>query len=112
MIPVFPQNHTTQQTVLPLDSVPSQAQGMVYILLMVGMFSFFTFGIMFSYIRSKKMESSHDPYHQYIAHDWTKALTTSKAVTLAQYGGPSCNGDEGKDTIVLHNFSALEHLPG
>ncbi|CAF91785.1 unnamed protein product, partial [Tetraodon nigroviridis] len=41
----------------------------IYIVLVVGMFSFFTFGIMLRFIRSKKLEGSNDLYHQYIAHD-------------------------------------------
>uniref|UniRef100_A0AAY5EPK6 Uncharacterized protein n=1 Tax=Electrophorus electricus TaxID=8005 RepID=A0AAY5EPK6_ELEEL len=70
-----------------------QDQGMIYILLMVGLFSFFTFGIMFSYIRSKKLENSQDPYHQYIAKDW------------------ALRGDR-QEAVVIGNPTAQEHLPG
>uniref|UniRef100_A0A671SZD3 Uncharacterized protein n=1 Tax=Sinocyclocheilus anshuiensis TaxID=1608454 RepID=A0A671SZD3_9TELE len=70
--------------------VPDKGHSMIYICLMVGLFSFFTFGIMFSYIRSKKVENSQDPYHQYIAKDW------------ASIASP----------VVISNPAALGHLPG
>ncbi|XP_055759850.1 potassium voltage-gated channel subfamily E member 1-like [Salvelinus fontinalis] len=113
-VPVLPQNYTTQQAILPVGGTmpKAQAQGFVYILLMVGMFSFFTFGIMLSYISSKKLENSHDPYHQYIAHDWTKGLTLPRAVTQALHGADTRIGDDWKIPMVICNPAALEQLPG
>lgn len=100
-----PLNYTTQLAVH--HRVPAQSQGMMYILLVVGLFSFFTFGIMLSYIRSKKLENSHDPYHQYIAHDWTRVLTPSRAVAEALQGG---GGARCKNTVVICNHAADSSL--
>ncbi|CAK6964256.1 potassium voltage-gated channel subfamily E member 1 [Scomber scombrus] len=98
------QNYTTQQAVHHKAGarVHTQAPGIMYILLVVGMFSFFTFGIMLSYIRSKKLESSHDPYHQYIAHDWTKAKTPSWAVAQA-LRAVADNGASSKEPVIICN---------
>ncbi|XP_074714384.1 potassium voltage-gated channel subfamily E member 1 [Strix uralensis] len=45
----------------------------VYVLLMVGLFGFFTVGVMLTNIRARRLEDSRDPYNTYIATDiWHK----------------------------------------
>ncbi|KFQ31282.1 Potassium voltage-gated channel subfamily E member 1 [Mesitornis unicolor] len=61
------------------SSAPSQVRStsnnleIVYVLLMVGLFGFFTVGIMLTNIRARRLEDSRDPYNTYIATDiWHK----------------------------------------
>ncbi|NWI64718.1 KCNE1 protein, partial [Todus mexicanus] len=61
------------------SSAPSQVRSpssnleIIYVLLMVGLFGFFTVGVMLTNIRARRLENSHDPYNTYIATDiWHK----------------------------------------
>ncbi|KAG9348873.1 hypothetical protein JZ751_029190 [Albula glossodonta] len=103
----------TQSQPLLLHQNQNQGQALVYILFMVGFFSFFTFGIMFSYIRSRKMENSQDPYHQYIARDWTRALVPPPSVVLSKVIGGAALGHtkDKKEPVVIANSAALAKLP-
>ncbi|KFP70996.1 PREDICTED: potassium voltage-gated channel subfamily E member 1-like [Acanthisitta chloris] len=57
------------------SSAPSQLRSasnnleIIYVLLMVGLFGFFTVGVMLSNICSRRLEGSQDPYNTYIATD-------------------------------------------
>ncbi|NXF92776.1 KCNE1 protein, partial [Eubucco bourcierii] len=60
-------------------SAPSQVKSassnleIVYVLMMVGLFGFFTVAVMLTNIRARRLEDSHDPYNTYIATDiWHK----------------------------------------
>ncbi|POI35354.1 hypothetical protein CIB84_000894 [Bambusicola thoracicus] len=45
----------------------------IYVLMMVGLFGFFTVGVMVTNIRARRLEDSHNPYNTYIATDiWHK----------------------------------------
>ncbi|KAM6213580.1 potassium voltage-gated channel subfamily E member 1 [Sarcoramphus papa] len=61
------------------SSAPSQVRSassnleIIYVLLMIGLFGFFTVGVMLTNIRARRLEDSHDPYNTYIATDiWHK----------------------------------------
>ncbi|NWS50149.1 KCNE1 protein, partial [Probosciger aterrimus] len=61
------------------SSAPSQAASassnleIIYVLLIIGLFGFFTVGVMLTNIRARRMENSRDPYNTYIATDiWHK----------------------------------------
>lgn len=97
--PLAPQNTTNLAT----QGAHTQSEGVIYIILVVGMFSFFTFGIMVRFIRSKKLEGSNDLYHQYIAHDWSKVTTPSLGVAQALYQGTPGNGARRKEPVIIYN---------
>ncbi|XP_067421744.1 potassium voltage-gated channel subfamily E member 2 [Emydura macquarii macquarii] len=42
----------------------------LYLMVMIGMFSFIIVAILVSTVKSKRREHSNDPYHQYIVDDW------------------------------------------
>lgn len=81
----------------------------LYIVLMMGFFSFFTFAIMLRYIRSKKLEHSHDPYNLYIANDWAAG---NSALTHTN----TSNSNTSNSGWVIHNHmvteGAVRHIPG
>ncbi|KFP89441.1 PREDICTED: potassium voltage-gated channel subfamily E member 1 [Apaloderma vittatum] len=61
------------------SSAPSQVRSashnleIIYVLLMIGLFGFFTVGVMLTNIRARRLEDSQDPYTTYIATDiWHK----------------------------------------
>ncbi|XP_009987396.1 PREDICTED: potassium voltage-gated channel subfamily E member 2 [Tauraco erythrolophus] len=42
----------------------------LYLMVMIGIFSFIIVAILVSTVKSKRREHSNDPYHQYIVEDW------------------------------------------
>lgn len=104
--PMAPQNTTSHAAHGP----HAQSDGVIYIILVVGMFSFFTFGIMLRFIRSKKLEGSNDFYHQYIAHDWAKVMTPSRSVAQALYKVAEGNGARRKEPVIIYNPSSATSL--
>ncbi|XP_061483707.1 potassium voltage-gated channel subfamily E member 2 [Rhineura floridana] len=46
----------------------------MYLMVMIGIFSFIVVAILVSTVKSKRQEHSNDPYHQYIVDDWNAKL--------------------------------------
>ncbi|XP_040339916.1 potassium voltage-gated channel subfamily E member 2 isoform X1 [Herpailurus yagouaroundi] len=60
----------------------------LYLMVMIGMFSFIIVAILVSTVKSKRREHSNDPYHQYIVEDWQE-----------KYKSQILNLEESKTTI-------------
>ncbi|NXI09282.1 KCNE1 protein, partial [Irena cyanogastra] len=55
------------------QSSASDGLAIIYVLLMVGLFGFFTVGVMVTNLRARRLEGPRDPYNTYIATDaWHK----------------------------------------
>uniref|UniRef100_A0A8D0HV86 Potassium voltage-gated channel subfamily E member 2 n=1 Tax=Sphenodon punctatus TaxID=8508 RepID=A0A8D0HV86_SPHPU len=52
----------------------------LYLMVMIGMFSFIIVAILVSTVKSKRREHSNDPYHQYIEEDWREKEKSQCAV--------------------------------
>nr|XP_008105751.1 PREDICTED: potassium voltage-gated channel subfamily E member 2 isoform X1 [Anolis carolinensis] len=46
----------------------------MYLMVMIGIFSFIVVAILVSTVKSKRQEHSNDPYHQYIVDDWGEKI--------------------------------------
>ncbi|KAM5334779.1 potassium voltage-gated channel subfamily E member 2 [Glossophaga mutica] len=55
----------------------------LYLMVMIGMFSFIVVAILVSTVKSKRQEHSNDPYHQYIVDDW-QAKYKSQTLNLEE----------------------------
>ncbi|XP_025000955.2 potassium voltage-gated channel subfamily E member 1 [Gallus gallus] len=69
------QDHLEQTNSTAPSTVGSTGSSLeiIYVLMMVGLFGFFTVGVMVTNIRARRLEDSHNPYNTYIATDiWHK----------------------------------------
>ncbi|XP_041115813.1 potassium voltage-gated channel subfamily E member 1-like [Polyodon spathula] len=86
-----------------------ESMGTVYILLMMGLFGFFTFIIMLRYIRSKKLEHSHDPFNLYIANNWTAGNSALTHINT------SISNTSNSGWVISNHMvtgGASRHIPG
>lgn len=58
----------------------------MYLMVMIGIFSFIVVAILVSTVKSKRQEHSNDPYHQYIVDDWNEKLKTQ----ILLHDDPKC----------------------
>ncbi|XP_036286154.1 potassium voltage-gated channel subfamily E member 2 [Pipistrellus kuhlii] len=64
-------NTTTQQDALQARvNAENFYYVILYLLVMIGMFSFIVVAILVSTVKSKRQEHANDPYHEYIVDDW------------------------------------------
>uniref|UniRef100_A0A8C5IJG9 Potassium voltage-gated channel subfamily E member 1 n=1 Tax=Junco hyemalis TaxID=40217 RepID=A0A8C5IJG9_JUNHY len=53
----------------PQESSASDSLAIIYVLLMLGLFGFFSVGVMVTNLRARRLEGPRDPYNTYIATD-------------------------------------------
>ncbi|KAM7177541.1 potassium voltage-gated channel subfamily E member 2 isoform 1-T1 [Macrochelys suwanniensis] len=73
----------------------------LYLIVMIGMFSFIIVAILVSTVKSKRREHSNDPYHQYIVDDWGE-----------KYKSQFMNQDDLKCTIHENISTRNKTTPG
>lgn len=62
----------------------------LYLMVMIGIFSFIVVAILVSTVKSKRQEHSNDPYHQYIVDDWEKKYKSQ----IPLHNDPKCTVHE------------------
>lgn len=63
----------TNSSAAPQLGTARDSLEIIYVLLMLGLFGFFTVGVMVTNLRARRLEGPRDPYNTYIATDtWRK----------------------------------------
>ncbi|NWV68200.1 KCNE1 protein, partial [Malurus elegans] len=90
---------TNSSTPAPVSKASDDLE-IIYVLLLVGLFGFFTLGVMVSNLRARRGEGPRDPYNTYIATDaWHRRdLQYCQAKLIENY----------KLCCVLENQQAVE----